>query len=85
MIKNKLIKFGATWCVPCKQATEFLSKNFTKDQYEDVDVSSNESLSKHFDIHNIPTFVLVNCNGDEVLRFTGYKPDEIKNAIAQLK
>lgn len=85
MIKNKLIKFGAVWCNPCKQASKFLSENFTSDQYEDVDVAENETLARHFGIRNVPTFVLVNCNGDEIERFVGFDPQKIKQSIEKLK
>lgn len=84
MIKNKLIKFGATWCSPCNQASKHLSENFQPEQYAEVDVTENEKLAQHFGIRTVPTFVLVNCNGDEIERFVGFKPDLIKQAIDKL-
>lgn len=84
MIKNKLIKFGASWCAPCKSASKFLSQ-FDSDKYLEVDITSDEDLAAKFSIKNIPTFVLVNVNGDEVDRFTGFNPAQIKEAIQKIK
>lgn len=84
MIKNKLIKFGATWCAPCKSASKFLSK-YNPDTYLEVDITENGELAEKFGIKNIPTFVLVNINGDEVNRFTGFNPKLIEESISKIK
>ena len=83
-IKNKLIKFGASWCSPCKQAAKHLSENYSPEQYIDVDVTVETELAQSFGIRNVPTFVLVDDNGDEVSRFTGFEPLKIKEAIESL-
>lgn len=84
MIKNKLIKFGASWCAPCKSASKFLSQ-FDPETYQEVDITEDEDLAVKFGIKNIPTFVLLNVNGDEVDRFTGFNPSQIKQAIEKIK
>lgn len=84
MIKNKLIKFGASWCAPCKSASKFLSQ-FDSDKYLEVDITSDEDLAQKFSVKSVPTFVLVNVNGDEVDRFTGFNPAQIKEAIQKIK
>lgn len=81
-IKNKLIKFGASWCSPCKQAAKHLSENYNSEQYIDVDVTVETELAQSFGIRNVPTFVLVDADGIEVGRFTGYEPKQIQEAIA---
>lgn len=84
MIKNKLIKFGASWCAPCKSASKFLSQ-FDPETYVEIDITTDEDLAAKFSVKNIPTFVLVNVNGDEVDRFTGFNPSQIKQAIEKVK
>ena len=81
-IKNKLIKFGASWCSPCKQAEKYLSDNFEDSKYVNVDVTVETELAQSFGIRNVPTFVLVDADGIEVGRFTGYEPKQIQEAIA---
>lgn len=84
MIKNKLIKFGASWCAPCKSASKFLSQ-FDSDKYVEIDITADEDTAAKFGIKQIPTFVLVNVNGDEVDRFNGFNPALIKQAIEKVK
>ncbi|AYD85642.1 hypothetical protein Aci011_024 [Acinetobacter phage vB_AbaM_B09_Aci01-1] len=84
MIKNKLIKFGASWCAPCKAASKFLSQ-FDSEKYIEVDVTNDVELAEKFSVKQIPTFVLVNANGDEIDRFSSFNPALVKQAIEKIK
>jgi thioredoxin 1 len=56
-----MIKFGATWCSPCRTmnvVVEELDQETTVDIYT-VDVDESPELSANFKIRNIPYFVFI--------------------------
>jgi thioredoxin-like negative regulator of GroEL len=72
-----LLDFSATWCGPCqmmarttlkdKSVTEKLA-SFLKVK---VDIDANAKLAEQFGVHAVPTFVVLNSDGDEIVRTTG--------------
>lgn len=84
MHKNVMLKFGATWCNPCNQASRFLKENVDSTKYLEFDVSENEALAKQYGVRNIPTFITLNQNGDIVDSFTGFDRQRIKQAIEKI-
>lgn len=81
---NKLVKFGAVWCQPCKQADSYLKK-FPEHLHESVDVADNEDLATKFTIRNVPTFILFDKDGNESDRFVGFNPTKITQAMGTLQ
>lgn len=74
---KKIIKFSATWCMPCKVfATTFhkVTERF-KDSFEflELDVEDENSLDlvEKFQIKSLPTVIVTDENNDEIGRIVG--------------
>ena len=83
-MSNKILKFGATWCNPCKQSGKFIENKFPDKEYEDFDVTVDVDMAKTHNIKNVPTFILLNEAGEELQRFTGFNPQEITKMFNQI-
>ncbi len=76
-----VIDFYASWCQPCKQLDEALTK--VQAQYGDklmimrvdVDDPKNESLIDQYEVSPIPTVVFLNTDGEVVSYSIGYAGD----------
>jgi thioredoxin len=87
--KNKtvLVDFHATWCAPCKKMAPIIEQ--VKNEYkgkatiEKVDVQSNKSLQKAYNVQSIPELILFQ-NGKEVWRKSGViSYDELSKVVDQ--
>jgi len=79
---NKVYKFSATWCGPCKMLTKTLSTIETSVPVEEVDINANEELTQQFKIRGVPTLVMVNEDGVELKRKVGVmNPTELQEWI----
>lgn len=79
----KLIKFGASWCMPCKNLESRLNKiDLTIDLFS-YDVEEEIDLTEEWKVRNVPTVILVDDNGHEVKRWVGnFEPNvELKAFI----
>jgi len=68
-----LVKFGATWCAPCKILTGVLNKiksEFNEINFQDVDIDDYPALAKEYKIRSVPTIVILR-NGIEINRILG--------------
>ena len=68
---QKILKFSATWCAPCKALTAQLAGEDLGVPLEEVDIDTNEALAKQYNIRGVPTLVLVN-EGVEIRRMSGF-------------
>lgn len=67
---NKVLKFSATWCAPCRALGETLSK--VEDvTIENVDIDNNEELCEKYNIRSVPTLIFLNNENKEVGRSVG--------------
>ena len=80
--KLTFLEFGATGCSACKQM-EAVMAQIKRDYPNRVNVvfvnvlnKNNQSLIKYFGIALIPTQILLNAEGKEFFRHTGYIPSE---------
>lgn len=79
----KLIKFSASWCMPCKNLESRLNKlNLTIDLVS-YDVEEEVELTEAWKVRNVPTVILVDDNGIEIKRWVGnFEPNvELKAFI----
>jgi thioredoxin 1 len=81
---KKLIYFSATWCGPCKIFGPIMQQLSTEGiSVEKIDVGMDQDSVSRYNIHNVPTVILME-NGREKARFTGVKSkEEIKQFYGQ--
>ena len=60
----KIIKYGASWCGPCRQETENLQES--KVPFEEVDIDSNSSVVSEKRIKTIPFLEFYKNDTDKV-------------------
>lgn len=67
----KLIKFGASWCGPCRAMMPILEELKNKIEIEDIDVDEVDPIVlTNYKIRNIPVLILLQDN-KEVWRHVG--------------
>ena len=74
----EVIKFGASWCGPCKTLTprlENLSKDYDKIKFVKIDVEENQDLAIELGIRSVPT-VIIYDGENAVDRTAGNQPLE---------
>ena len=92
--KNKslvLVDFNAPWCPSCiRLETEV----FTRGSFQNasrklvrvsvnIDKASSKDLSQQYHVVGIPTLIILNAQGEELSRFTDYRPT--KQLVSELK
>ncbi|MEW6003950.1 MAG: protein-disulfide reductase DsbD [Stygiobacter sp.] len=95
--EKMIIDFYADWCIPCKELDAITfsnekviekTKEFTcykVDMTKTMD-EKTEQYSKKFSIVGMPTVLIIDSNGNEVERITGFvNPDEFLNSIMKAK
>jgi thioredoxin 1 len=82
-----LVKFGATWCAPCKLLETTIGKikqEFDGVNFVAIDVDDNPDLAKNYKIKSVPTVILFR-NGIEISRLIGaVKTDALRKALRDL-
>ena len=81
-MSDKILKFSASWCVPCRSMTAQLKTVDLGVPVEEVDVDANQDLAREYGIRSVPTLIYLH-EGREVSRQTGATPvDRIKSWIS---
>lgn len=79
-----LIKFGASWCGPCRAFAPILNETEKlyqgKIDFYDVDVDSNQDLAVKFAVRGVPATFLVK-DGEVVGSFVGMRS---KNELIEI-
>ena len=82
-----LVKFGATWCGPCKGVASILQKvqpEFESIKFQDIDVDDNPDLTKIYKIKSVPTIIIFK-DGVEVQRLVGtFKIDAFRKVLGDI-
>lgn len=71
-MSDKILKFSAEWCMPCKMLEESLQAEPLSVEVEEVDVDANRDLAIEYSIRSVPTLVYIK-EGREIARVTGAK------------
>lgn len=80
----KLLKFGASYCAPCRAMVPILEEFRNKIEIEDIDVDEVDPIVlTNYKIRNIPVLVLV-VDNKEVWRHVGsISKVELENKIKE--
>lgn len=70
MAINKILKFSASWCSPCRVLKQNL-EGFTRVPVEEIDVEANTDEVTKYSIRNIPVLVYLDENRNEIDRTVG--------------
>ena len=68
---NHILFFYAEWCSQCKLLQKELN-NFDYIPIIDIDADTNESLCDKYDIKVLPTLILIDNEGNEVIKHIGF-------------
>lgn len=81
-----VLKFGATWCPPCKQIKSYFmsQKNYYDVTLVDIDVDQHKNLQKEHNVRALPTFkfyLYLNNTWEFVHQIQGARQDELEMAF----
>lgn len=74
-----MIKFGATWCPPCKAlkpTLDRIAQERSDVSIYEMDIDDNPVAPQLYRISNVPTMILF-FNGSEVSRLSGNQPKTV--------
>ncbi len=75
----KVLKFGAVWCKEClvmKPIWEDIEEKFPKLETEYYDADENPEVLKKYRVGDIPVFIFLDKNEQELLRLQGVQNKE---------
>jgi thioredoxin 1 len=70
---KRVIRFTASWCMPCKGLEMTLNSIETNVPIEVVDIDEKSDIAREFGIRSVPTLVMMDEN-TEVKRVSGALP-----------
>ena len=76
--KQYMMVFSADWCGYCKQAQQDIEKEgisekiSTKYKLIYIDFDTNKEVVKHYQVKEIPAFIILDKNNEESKRQVGY-------------
>ena len=78
---GKVIKFGASWCGPCRAYKPTFEKVSKRDEFGDVDfqeldVETYEDEATKYGIRGVPSTVFVNNKGEVVDKLVGLQTED---------
>lgn len=86
----KIIKLGASWCMPCKVFEKTLEQIKSDKKYEGIEFASydvendeeGQRLAFENKVSGVPTTLFMNDDGEVVFRMVGNVPrKDVENAI----
>ena len=70
---EKIIRFTASWCQPCKAMASILEEIDTNIPIEVVDIDAQQDVAIEYGIRGVPTLVKIDNNGNVAGRMVGVK------------
>jgi thioredoxin 1 len=70
---NKVIRFTATWCQPCKALASIMEGIDSNIPIEVVDIDDNQELAMKYNVRGVPTLVKLDETGQVLNRMVGVK------------
>ena len=68
----RILKFYATWCVPCKALSKYLESSrdirIINCNIEEVDIEKNMETAIEYGVRSVPTMVLLDDYNNEIGR-----------------
>ena len=81
----KVLKFGAIWCTEClvmKPMWQQIEESMPELKTEYYDADENEDVLEKYGIKDIPVFIFVDKNNQEILRLRGVQnKDDLIEAV----
>ena len=68
---NKILRFTASWCEPCKALSKTIDRIDTEVPIQVIDIDDQPELAQHFNIRSVPTLVKIDKDKKEVERLVG--------------
>lgn len=77
----KVIKFSASWCVPCRYLKPVFEEiktieKYSKFQFVDYDIDEEYEMTKKYNVRSVPT-VIIFKDDLEIERINGYDRKEV--------
>lgn len=69
----KILKIGAEWCPECiimRPRFAEIEKEMPELETEFIDIDQNKEIKKRWQIEDLPTFIFLDKNDQEILRLT---------------
>ncbi len=76
-----LVKFGATWCAPCKVMDKQLETLGVS--YESVDIEEQAERATYANIRSVPTLIKYDDNGKETARANSMSLQALKEFLSE--
>jgi thioredoxin 1 len=82
--KAIVVDFYATWCGPCVRIAPFVQAKCQESGVTlvKVNVDVNGDASQRYNIQAMPTFKVLNSQGNEIYSATGGSEDIVKQVVA---
>lgn len=85
----KVLKFGATWCPTCiimKPRWDEIEQELPWLETEFYDADESESVLERYEVDELPTFVFLDSEGQEIKRMIGeVSKDKLIEVVQELR